>query len=76
MAPRQHRPCPHLAYPGADVAETRCGASELHAKEYPHPYPEYLIWHLHGPKAKRERERHLILLKYPHPQEITTYLKQ
>lgn len=73
MAPRQHQPSPHLAYLEVDVAETRCDASELHAKEYPHPYPEYLIWHLHGPKAKRET--HLILLKYLRPQEITMYLQ-
>lgn len=50
----QHRPSPHLAYLGADVAETRYDASELRAKEYPHLYPEYLIWHQHGPKAKRK----------------------
>lgn len=64
MAPRQHPPSPHLAYLGADVAETKCDALELHAKEYPHPYPEYPAWHLHGPKAKRERC--LILVTCPH----------
>lgn len=55
MAPRWHLPSLHPAYLATDAAETKYDASELHAKEYPHPYLEYLIWHLHEPKAERKR---------------------
>lgn len=55
MAPRQHQPSPHPAYLEADAAETECDAAGLRAEECPHPYPEYLTWHLHGPKARREK---------------------
>lgn len=69
MAPRQHRPSPHLACLAADAAEIMYDAAELHAGACLHPYPEYPAWHQHGLKAKGETD--LILVKHAYPLETT-----